>query len=153
VTPTDLAAIEALRTSHPESWQDVPMYSERQLQAAVAAERRRRSTLAQVPAGDICPAEVTTFTGLKLECERTGPHRMHYDTDQGIWWAHQDEADSDPLAAECQRIALALEALARDVPAFASPADGWNGPQRSAIQWGLRHAAHRLRNGALGEGP
>jgi hypothetical protein len=41
VTPTDPAAIEALRTRYPESWQDVPMYSERQLQAAVAAERAR----------------------------------------------------------------------------------------------------------------
>lgn len=41
MTPTDPAAIEALRASHPESWQDALMYSERQLQAAVAAERAR----------------------------------------------------------------------------------------------------------------
>ena len=52
-------------------------------------------------------------------------------------------------AAEREQVAVALESLARDVTAFAPPSDGWNGPQRSAIQWGIRHAAHRLRNGTL----
>jgi hypothetical protein len=37
----DAAATGALRASSPVSWQDVPTYSERQLQAAVAAERKR----------------------------------------------------------------------------------------------------------------
>lgn len=58
------------------------------------ADDSKRSMLAQVPFEGVCPAEVTTFLGLKLECESDpADHHgiLHYDVDQGIWWIHDDE--------------------------------------------------------------
>ena len=57
-------------------------------------DESKRSTLAQVPFEGVCPAEVTTFLSLKLECESDPAEHhgiLHYDVDQGIWWIHDDE--------------------------------------------------------------
>jgi hypothetical protein len=100
--------------------------------------------LTQEPAENCCPATVTTFLGLKLECELDPADHataLHLDVDQGIWWLHADEMDD--LAEAAGRVRYRALPVARNPVAAAVAAE-----QQRIRELAIEYAAKCRRPGA-----